>query len=253
MTMLNDFVSEIKAGVAKQTHFTVQLTLPESIANLGGIKENMNKIILFCDQAQLPGISFSSAQVRSYGEFKEVPYEKLYEPVNLSFYVDKDLQVKKLFDAWLALIQSPRTRDFNWPKNYLTNKIDIIVQDTQNNNRYKASLFNVYPKAVAPIQLDYSAKDVMKMQVTLSYQYSTSMQLGISAGVSGDEALGLNPQMPTYNYGWDTLAEVPKDYFDDFAGFQSSVANWDFSLEGAKSYTSLENIGNITGFGGIFV
>lgn len=253
MTKLNDFIAQIKAGVAKQTHFTVQLTLPESIANLGGIKENISKIILFCDQAQLPGISFSSAQVRSYGEFKEVPYEKLYEPINLSFYVDKDLQVKKLFDTWVELIQSPNTRDFNWPKNYLTNKIDIIVQDTENNNRYKVSLYNVYPKAVAPIQLDYSGKDVMKLQVTLSYQYALSTQLGVSAGVSQDQEFGLNPQMPSYNYGWETLTEVPKNYFDDFAGFQQSTANWDFSFEGAKSYTSLENIGEVTGFGGIFV
>lgn len=253
MTMLNDFVAGIKSGVAKQTHFTVQLTLPESLANLGGIKENMAKIILFCDQAQLPGLSFSTSQVRSYGEFKEVPYEKLYEPLNLSFYVDKDLYVKKLFDEWVGLIQDPTTRDYAYPKKYLTNKIDIIVQDIQNNNRYSVSLFNVYPKAVAPIQLDYAAKDVMKMQVTLSYQYAVPKQLGTSGQTGEIGELGLNPQMPTYNYGWNTLTEVPKDYFNNFAGFQQTAANWDFSLQGAKSYTSLENIGEVTGFGGIFV
>ena len=57
MTTLNNFVGQLKkSGMAKQTHFIVQLTLPESIANLGGIKEIIAKMILFCDQAQLPGV-----------------------------------------------------------------------------------------------------------------------------------------------------------------------------------------------------
>ena len=250
--MLNDFVAQVKSGIAKQSHFLVQLTPPPALSNFGGIKEGMNKIILFCDQAQLPGLSFGTNQVRSYGEFKEVPYEKLFEPINLSFYVDTSLSVKMLFDKWVELVQSPVTRDFSYPSTYLTDKIDIIVLDTQNRSRYMVSLHKVFPKAIAPIQLDYGSKEIMKLQVTLSYQYATTKQLSNTTSSNEEEVLTLNAAMPKYNYGWDALTEVPKDYFNDFAGFQNAASNYDFSFEGVKSYATVENIGEITGFGSIF-
>ena len=52
------------------------------------------------------------------GEFREVPYEKLYEPINMTFYVDNDMQVKKLFDEWMSLISDPSTRTYNYYNNY---------------------------------------------------------------------------------------------------------------------------------------
>ena len=43
-----------------------------------------------------------------------------------------------------------------------------------------------------------------------------------------------------------------KNDFSDFSGFQSLNAFNDFSLGGVKSLTTNENVGEITGFGGIF-
>lgn len=146
MSKLNEFISEVKGGMAKSHHFAVQLTLPSAISNLEPIKSNMNKIILFCDQAQLPGVSYSTNPVRSYGEVKEVPYEKLFEQVNLSFYVDADLTVKKLFDEWIALVQDPVTRDFNYPSKYISDSINILIYDNQNQERYRVALNKVFPK-----------------------------------------------------------------------------------------------------------
>lgn len=249
---LNQFISEVKNGMAKTQFFTTQLTLPSALTKLEPIRSNMNKIILFCDQAQLPGLSFSTAQVRSYGEFKEVPYEKLFEPVTLSFYVDADMVVKKLFDEWMGLVQNPNTRDFNWPNTYLTDSIDIIVSDAKDQDRYKVTLRKAYPKAVAPVQLDYAGKDVMKLSVTFSYQYATMVQLA-ATNLSGDNAItAIANQMPNYNYGFAGLTEIPMNYFNDFTGFQDSYQYADLT-SGVKSLTTFENVGEITGFGGIFV
>jgi len=249
MNKLNEFISEVKSGMAKTQFFTTQLKLPAALNNFEPIRSNMNKIILFCEQAQLPGLSFGTAQVRSYGEFKEVPYEKLFEPVTLSFYVDAEMVVKKLFDEWIGLVQDPKTRDFNYPSVYLTDTIDIIVSDIQDKDRYKVTLNKAYPKSVAPIQLDYAGKDVMKMQVTFTYQYATMTQLASSNTGKEDSIGSLATQMPNYNYGYAGLTEIPINYFNDFTGFQSSYADL---TSGVKSLTSFENIGEITGFGGIF-
>lgn len=251
MTTLTDFISNVKAGVAKPQYFTVQLTLPQDLN--GSFSQHMPKIILFCDQAQIPGLSFSTSQVRSYGEYKEVPYEKLFEQVNLSFYVDSDMIVRKLFDSWVGLIQNPTTREFNYPKYYISNKIEIIVNDVNSDDRYKVTLHRAYPKAVSAIQLDYAAKDVMKLQVTLSYQYCTTETLAKYTAEGDNPLTALATQMPNYAYGFAAQQAIPVDYFNDFSRFQQAYQNVDFSYGGVRNLASQENIGEITGFGNIFI
>lgn len=249
MSSLNDFISQVKRGMAVSSHFLVQLNLPPALTNVASI--DMQKVILFCDQAQLPGVSFGTNPVRSYGEVREVPYEKLYEGVNLSFYVDADMTVKSLFDEWIALIQNPITRDFNFPQRYLTDTIQIIVKNTQGESVYLCTLHECYPKAVAPIQLDYSAKDVMKMNVSMTYKYATTRQLAKTTSLNTENSQ-IDSVMEEYNYGFESLAEIPNNYFNNFSGFQDQFKDFDLSFGDAKSINSFENIGVKTGFGGLF-
>lgn len=248
MSKLNEFISNVKMGMAKTSFFTVQLTLPTALNNYEPAKSNMNKIILFCEQAQIPGISFSTNQVRSYGEFREIPYEKLYEPVQLSFYVDADMNVKKLFDSWIDLVQNTTTRDFNYPNQYTTDKIDIIVQDSMDAPKYTVSLNKAYPKTIAPIQLDYNSKDIMKMQVTMVYQYAKVSQVYSPQTQQMASMIGVNQFI---NNGGDSYT-IPDAYFNNFDEFQGQFQNVDFSY-GVKSITSIENMNEDLGLGGIFV
>lgn len=245
---LNQFIAQVKRGVAKTNRFFVELTLPQDLMNMGEIRDNMRKIALFCDQAQIPGLSFGTNPVRSFGETKEVPYEKLYEPIQLSFYVDDDFIVKKLFDSWMNLIQDTKTRTFRYPEYYLSNSINILVINNSEKERYIVTLHNVYPKAIAPIQLDYAAREVMKLNVTLSYQYSTMAALVPASPEAGGSGL-FESAMGRFAYGFEEITEVPVDYLKDFSGFQSQ---WTDFTTGVKSFTSSENVGEITGFGGIF-
>jgi hypothetical protein len=249
MSTLNDFISQVKQGMAKPSHFYVQLNLPPALTNIQSV--NMGKVILFCDQAQLPGLSFGTNPVRSYGEVREVPYEKLYEGVNLSFYVDADMTVKLLFDEWIELIQNPTTRDFNFAEKYLTDTIKIYVENTQGESVYLCTLHECYPKAVAPIQLDYSAKDVMKMSVSITYKYATTEKLAKKTS-SNTKNTEIDSIMKRSDYGFESLAKIPDNYFNDFTGFQDQFKDFDLSFGDAKSISSFEDIGIKTGFGGLF-
>jgi hypothetical protein len=250
MNQLNDFIANVKNGIARTNHFSVELLLPQSLTTIAPISENIRAIQLFCDQTQLPGVSLGTAQVRSYGEFREVPYEKLYESVTMNFYVDKQLTVKYLFDSWMDLVQNTNNKNFNYPNTYVSNEMNITVEDTQGASRYMVTLHRCYPKAVAPIQLDYSSKDVMKLQVTFSYQYST---YELISQQGNDSASAIEPtarQLPNYNYGYPSETVIPDNYFTDFKGFQDEFN--DFTLDGVRTADSTEDIGEFTGFGGIF-
>ena len=241
MSTLKEFVSQIRDGMARPNHFSVELTLPESVSADDFTKSKMNKIMLFCEQAQLPGVSFITSQIRSFGEFKEVPYEKLYEPISLSFYVDSDLIVKRLFDKWVNMIQDTNTRNYSYPKAYITDKITIYVHDVENNQKYSCVLHECYPKAVSPVQLDYNAKDVMRLQVQLSYKYFTTDTMGSAAEKDKNTIGGFSlsdikekAQEKFMNYGHELASSaIPSNYFTAFDEFQESIGD---TIEKGGSY-----------------
>jgi hypothetical protein len=181
MASLNDFKAYMKNGMARTSHFLVQLTIPKGLQGRRVIyTSNMNMITAFCEQVMMPGVTYSSNQVRSYGEFREVPYEKLYGQVSMTFYVDGSMYVKTFFDDWIDVIQNKETRDFRYAEDYLVDKIPIIVYDMQEDARYQIVLNRCYPKGLGAIQLDYNGKDVMRLTVDMTYQFYTIDTMGIN-------------------------------------------------------------------------
>lgn len=163
---IGEFVTQVKTGgLARNNRYTVVMDLPFSFSD-----DIKRKALLFCDQVQLPGTNFSTAQNRTFGEFRDAPYEKLYEDINMSFYVDRDMQVKNLFDTWQEQIYDPATRTFNYYNNYVTD-IRIKVQDVNEMTHYYVTLHECYPKSVGAVQLDYASKDVMKLSVSIAYKW----------------------------------------------------------------------------------
>jgi hypothetical protein len=194
------FIAEIKSqGLARNNRFAVLFTPPTNVN-----PANLQKTLLFCDSATLPGVNFSTVQNRTFGESREIPYEKLFDTCQMTFHVDKDMMVKSLFDQWIQSIQNPVTRNFSYYKDYVTN-MTIEVQDLAENTRYEMALYEVYPKTVSAINLSHESKDTMKLSVTFQYKYWTS---------SGIQQIG-NGQKITKNF---------TDKFNDsFSGFQAAL------------------------------
>lgn len=165
-TKINDFITQIKTtGLARTNRFAVEMS-PPSISNPNNIKT----MLLFCDQANLPGANYVTTPSRTYGEVRELPYDKTFDNLSMTFYVDRGMHVKQIFDEWQAQIQDPYTRSFNYYDKYISD-IVITVQDINDKTQYKMKLFECYPKTITGINLDNQSKDVMKLQVTFQYRY----------------------------------------------------------------------------------
>ena len=166
---IQEFISQVKSGgMARTNRYAVLFTPPAGVSPVG-----LQKILLFCDQVQLPGANYSTVQNRTFGEFREVPYERIYDNITMSFYVDTELKVKELFDNWQNVIADPLTRTYNYYNNYITNMV-IEVQDLNDNTRYAVTLWECYPKTVSSIQLDYNSKEVMRISIGMQYKYWTA-------------------------------------------------------------------------------
>jgi hypothetical protein len=223
MSTLNDFISQVKTvGMARTNRFNVILTPPQRLSYLG--TSGLQNILLFCDQVQIPGLNLATIQNRSFGEFREVPYEKLFGDLQMSFYVDNNMAVKELFDGWMNLIQSPSNRTFEYYDNYVTD-MQIEVEDTANRVRHRTYVYEAYPKTIAPIQLDYASKDVMKMQVTMQYKYWRTEYFEIL-----DETINRPQTMNVEDLVKDFL--IPESYYNDFDTYQQ---DWNNAQKDIKS------------------
>ena len=192
---LDKFIANVKSGgLARTNRYTVFFTPPSN--------KDTEQIFLYCDQIQLPGLNFSTIQNRTFGEFREVPYEKLFGDIAMSFYVDTGMKVKVIFDEWMAYIQDPTTRTFKYYNDYTCDMM-IEVQDLNDNTKYKVNLFECYPKTMGAIQLDYASKDIMKLSMTMQYKYFET---------SGIQQLQTEEIVTTDNI---------QDFINDFTGYET--------------------------------
>lgn len=198
---IQEFISQVKSGgLARTNRFAVMFAPPTNI-----LPATLQKVLLFCDQVQLPGQNFSTTQNRIFGEFREVPYERIYDNITMSFYVDKELKVKQLFDDWQNKIANPKTRTYGYYDDYVCPVMTIEVQDLLDKTRYAVTLHECYPKAVTSIQLDHNSKEVMKVQVNMQYKWWEATRI---------EQLASGETVP---------AEYIEGSVKDFTGFQQTM------------------------------
>jgi len=221
MASLNEFISSVAGeGLMRTSRFTVTFTPPAASVGI-----DLRKILLYCDNINLPGLTLETTAAKTYGEHREMPHNKLFDTINIGFYVDNSMSVKTVFDDWMSTIQDPTTRNFNYYYNYTTD-LTIDVFDIADRSRYQVVLYQCYPKAINPVQMDYANKDVMKLTVAMNYKYwrSSSTTSTPSNGVV-DQFLGDSVQ-------------VPNTYFTDFPNYQSGFNSFENSRSSLYSSES---------------
>jgi hypothetical protein len=173
MPSLNEFISLIKDdGLAKEYRFEVVITPPFSLSSKIGSSE---KLIVYCQSASIPGLNFLSNPVITYGESREVIYNRTFEPVELEFLVNSHMESKIYFDEWADTIVDPVTRMHSYYADYV-GTVDIsqlLYSINGKEARYTVRLHEAFPKAIQPIQYSYSSKEFTKFRVSLQYKYWT--------------------------------------------------------------------------------
>lgn len=159
------------------------------------------KVGLLCTQAELPGTQYDVTQVFGdrQGLLEMFPTRRVYPPLNLTFYVDSNHVVIKMFELWMNYINPINTlsrRDntytrMRYPDTYKDFiKIIKFEKDTGLDNkfmaknglgkgnvdefRYKSSMINyefvnAWPINMSQIPVSYGTSNVLKVSVTFQY------------------------------------------------------------------------------------
>lgn len=198
--MITDFISAIKStGLARTNRYKVTIPFPTGI---GSGNDSIKIVSLFCDSASLPGVNIATNPARTYGESREMPYEKMYDTVVFSFYVDSDLIIKSYFEQWVDKVIDPQTRSVGYYNDYVKD-IDIEVYNVdESQSPYYVTLYEAYPKSINAVNIDAASREVMKIAVTMQYKYWRAVNKNVSttsnlSGSAISDPLGVNTNTGT--------------------------------------------------------
>ena len=235
---LDAFIGTIKAeGTARLNRFKVLVFNPISEQ-----RQYDELVCLYCEQAALPSITYASQPTRTFGDQREVVYERTFETLNLTFLIDKNFKVKEYFDEWGNLIVDPITRLCGFYDDYARN-IMVIAQDLKDNDIYVTEVFEAYPKSIAAINLDNNSKEVAKLQVTFNYKYHENFKYSSpSENRFGEPTKIFARGQGKIDLEYESLSNVPDTYFDNFSAFQETVND-------RRAISNIERQGQIAGIG----
>lgn len=173
MANLQDFISSIKSlGLQKQNKFEVDI-YRGSLPRVGSNDPEAGRFIsLMSDSVSVPGMNFSSNTVFTFGEPREVVYNRNFDVASLTLYGDARMVTRAYFDQWQDEVMNPRTRTVNYYNNYIR-QVDIRHLDLEGNTIYTMTLHEAFPKAVNSYDLSNSSNDILRVSCQLQYKYYT--------------------------------------------------------------------------------
>ncbi len=170
MASINNFIALMRDdGLARDNRFEVVITPPRI---LNATNSEFDKLLFYCQSVTLPGINFLSQAVYTFGESREVIYNRSFDPVELEFLLDDNMEIKWFFDRWAENIIDPVTRMANYYNDYTTTiEISQLDFSEQEKIKYTVSLHESFVKTISPIQYNSSSKEITKLRVTIQYKY----------------------------------------------------------------------------------
>jgi hypothetical protein len=176
---ISNFLAQVSSqGMAKPNRFEVTIQNAPCVTNGTWGRQ----VSMFCDSTSLPIRQLISARQQIFGppEFFPVGIDLGGENFGMQFYVDRNMVIKKYFDAWMNGIVDPTTFTTNYRNNYLTT-IYISQLDEADNVNYTIRIKDAFPASVAPISLDHQLSNTVE-RLNVSFHFRSWDAVSVSQG-----------------------------------------------------------------------
>ena len=131
-----------------------------------------NKIEFLCRAASMPGSSFGEIAIKHMGNTLKLPGDRVFENWTVTIIDDVNFEVRTGLEAHMNEIQGVGTGEGSTTLDYLVDRAFVEQLDKSDATLARYEFFNMYPQAVAPIQLDYDNGDAVEtFDVTFSFSH----------------------------------------------------------------------------------
>ena len=167
---ISNFQTQIRTrGVAKPNRFEVLLPVPSALT---AVLDYPQLITLFCESASLPVRNINVKQQRIQGPAYQRPMNVDYggDNITMSVIVDREMDIKGFFDAWMNIIINPNEYYVHYQSTYATS-IRISQLDEYNTETYAVVLEDAFPRSVSMLDLNSSTQNSShKLNVSFAYR-----------------------------------------------------------------------------------
>ncbi len=170
--MIDDFKATLgKRGFAKPTMFRVEFTnIPDVMNNTRGTNEIVRDLHFFAETAEFPGTQILTHELRYYDMPAKFAYGKAHDELNITFRLDRDFQVKKLFDVWVNSIYDRETGNMNYKVDY-SGSLQIYQIMENGVSSYAIELEDVFPTQIGQISLGWDQSgSYSRLPVTFTFK-----------------------------------------------------------------------------------
>ena len=198
---ITNFRDRLVGGGARPNMFEVNITLPEQIAPVGDISQDMRFLV---KAAEIPAANIGNIPVPFRGRVLPVAGDRTFDPWTVTVINDAQFNIRDAMEQWSNLINDLQfdVGDIN-PADYQTKaEVFQLSRQSQGSGGQSAgkggeiiqtlrtyNFEGIYPNAVSSIPLDYGATDqIEEFQVTFNYLFWTSELPGLPKGVESVSA-----------------------------------------------------------------
>ena len=173
---ISDFKGALIGGGARPNLFEVELTtLP------AGISWNSSDFSYMCKAATLPASNIANIDIPFRGRIFKVAGDRTIEPWTVTIINDENFNLRNAFEEWADLIASlERNMGATDPEAYMVNaKVYQLGRGSTPNSKSNSGtsnsvlkeyeFFNIWPSAVAAIDLSYDSTDTIE-EFTVDFQ-----------------------------------------------------------------------------------
>ena len=207
-------ISDLKptlTNLAQTSHYLVSFGnvsagLREYLTGRGVDRRFMTgELGLLCFSAQLPFANIATANITGAftGIGEKFAHSRIFTPITLSFYVDKEYKVLKFLEHWMeftaggthapggrtGVIKQNRSNYFirmQYPEEYRMEETKIVKFERDYANSLEYTFFNLFPQNVTNIAVSYDQSKTLTASATFEYtRYVSGPISSISAYRSG--------------------------------------------------------------------
>ena len=189
---IENFKSEVfTRGLARENRFRV--IMPQ-------YTQGSDLVSLFCESASIPQLSIITKSQRLFGPptIKASTIDYGGAGLAMTFYVDREMVVKKWFDTWMHDCINSSTFTVNYLHEYAR---DVLIEqlDERDNITYSIRLVDAFPTSCGPLSLSQSSSDMFhRLPVTFVYRYWETVNVSNS---QTPESTIAGPQEGTKSWG----------------------------------------------------
>ena len=170
---LDEFKAQIgKVNAARPNRFFCDTICPSIMTN--DFDESV--MCFYIQSCTIPDRTFGEVEIKYYGMTLKVPGNESLSDLTINVISDEPQSTRAYFETWADLVSNRfNNKKTNMQDLFLDSAIRVSQLDRKGNVVSKYNFFNIFPKVVGEIELNYETSDAIEtFQVTFAYSHWNS-------------------------------------------------------------------------------